>query len=241
MFLVLACSAGLLTPLVAADQPRQDAVPTSHTARQIEGWTVRIDDRLLQEPNVEIGKKALRYLENKLANIRVVVPPDRVQKLQKVTIVLDLTHGRLTSMQYHPSAGWLKAHGYATDLAKCVHLPRAADLPTTRNVREQPWCILHELSHAYHDQVLGFANPRIREAYESYKKSGRGERTLLVNGQRGRHYALTNEMEFFAEMTEAYFGVNDYFPFTRAELRESEPAIYALMQDIWERPGKDQP
>ena len=75
--------------------------------------------------------------------------------------------------------------------------------------------ILHELSHAYHDQVLGFDHPRIKEAYEAYKKSGRGEKVLLHDGTRTRHYALTNQMEFFAEMTESYFGSNDFFPFNR--------------------------
>ena len=194
---------------------------------------------MLQAPHEEIAKKALRFLENKLADIIVVVPKDRVKKLQAVTIVLDLSHGKLTSMQYHPSAGWLKGNGYSTDLAKCVHLPRAADLPTKRNINEQPWVILHELAHAYHDQVLGFDEPRIREAYENYKTSGHGEKTLLFNGKRVRHYALTNEKEFFAEMTEAYFGVNDFFPFTRAELRESEPEIFSLLRDIWDTPMKD--
>ena len=62
--------------------------------------------------------------------------------------------------------------------------------------------ILHELAHAYHDQVLGFDEPRIKEAYEKYKKSGRGDETLLYNGKRVKHYALTNHKEFFAEMTE---------------------------------------
>jgi len=139
-------------------------IPKSHTTRKIEGWHVRIDDRLLQAPNEEIGKKALRFLENKLADIIVVVPQDRVKKLQTVTIVLDLSHGKPTSMQHHPSAGWLKANGYSADLAKCVHLPRAADLPTKRNINEQPWVILHELAHAYHDQFLGFDEPHIVEA-----------------------------------------------------------------------------
>jgi len=235
---LLACG---LSAAGAADPPRKPSEPekpTSHTVRKLEGWTVRVDDRLLQEPNVALGTRALRFLENKLSDIEAVMPEDKVKKLQSVTIVLDLTHGKLGPMQYHPSAGWLKANGYSTDLAKCVHLPRAADLPTKRNINEQPWVILHELAHAYHDQVLGFGHSRIREAYENYRKSGRGEKTLLFNGKRGRHYALTNEKEFFAEMTEAYFGVNDFFPFTRAELRESEPEIYSLLRDIWEMPGK---
>ena len=114
----------------------------------------------------------------------MVVPANRLKKLQTVTIVLDLTHGKLTSMQYHPSTFGSKAHGYSTELAKCVHIPIAADLPTRRNVNEQPWVVLHELAHAYHDQVLGFGEPRIREAYEKYKKSGHGDKTLLYNGKR---------------------------------------------------------
>lgn len=74
------------------------------------------------------------------------------------------------------------------------------------------------------------------EAYQKYKKSGRGEKALLYNGKRVRHYALTDPKEFFAEMTEAYFGVNDLIPFNRAELKESEPEIYELLKTIWESP-----
>lgn len=222
-------------------KPADPSHPTSHTTRELEGWTIRLDDRLLEKENAELCRKALRFLENKLADIKVVVPADRVARLQKVVIVLDLEHGKLRSMQYHPSAGWLKGNGYAPDLAKCVHLPRAADLATKRNINEQPWVILHELAHAYHDQVLGFDEPRIREAYERFKKSGRGDKTLLFNGKRVKHYALTTPMEFFAEMTEAYFGVNDFFPFNRAELREAEPETFALLREIWEGPRKETP
>ncbi|OWK43170.1 sialate O-acetylesterase [Fimbriiglobus ruber] len=210
--------------------------PTSHTLKSIEGWTIRVDDRLLTEPDADLGARTLRFLESKLSDIKVVVPAYHVKKFQTVPIVLDLTHGHLSSMQYHPSADWLRANGYAADLAKCVHLPHAADVATPRNIREQPWSILHELAHAYHDQVLGFDEQRILEAYERYKKSGRGEKTLLYDGRRVPHYALTDHKEFFAEMTESYFGSNDFFPFNRAELKESEPEIYDLMVHIWESP-----
>ncbi len=39
-------------------------------------------------------------------------------------------------------------------------------------------------------------------------------------------------------MTEAYFGANDFFPFNRAELKESEPEIYELLAHVWEVPPK---
>ncbi len=243
---ILLCLLGIVcAPAIRADDPpkpaqpkekQEPAKPASHTDKKLEGWTIRVDDRLLKAPDDEIGTRALKFLENKLSDIKVVVPANKLKKLQVVTIVLDLTHGKLGPMQYHPDAGWLKGNGYSADLAKCVHLPRAADVATKRNINEQPWVILHELAHAYHDQVLGFDEPRVKEAYEKYKKSGRGEKALLYNGNRVKHYALTNHKEFFAEMTEAYFGVNDFFPFNRAELKESEPDIYELMSHVWDTP-----
>src|SRR5690349_14043899 len=69
--------------------------PTSRTVKMIEGWTVRVDDRLLKAPDDELGTRAMRFLENKLSDIKAVVPADKVKKLQTVTIVLDLTHGKL--------------------------------------------------------------------------------------------------------------------------------------------------
>jgi hypothetical protein len=226
---------------VPAKEEDEPAKPTSHTDRTIEGWTVRVDDRLLQPPNDALGARATRFLEAKLADIKAVVPEAPLKKLQAITIVLDLTHGKLESMQYHPDAGWLKANGYSPDLVKCVHIPRAADLPTRRNINEQPWVILHELAHGYHDQVLGFDEPRILEAYERYKKSGHGDSVLLFNGKHVRHYALTDNKEFFAEMTEAYFGANDFFPFNRGELLEAEPQIHKLLHEIWDAPPKGSP
>ena len=43
----------------------------------------------------QLGTRALRFLEGKLSDIKVVVPEDKLKKLQSVTIVLDLTHGKL--------------------------------------------------------------------------------------------------------------------------------------------------
>ncbi len=207
--------------------------PTSHTIRHVEGWTVRVDDRLLAPPNLALGARALRFLEYKLSDIRAVVAAGPLAKLQAVPIVLDLSHGKLRAMQYHPSADWLRENGYSTNLAKCVQIPAAADLATPRNINEQPWVVLHELAHAYHDQVLSFDDRRILQAYERFKKSGHGDAALLFDGTRVRHYGLTDRKEFFAKMSEAYFGQDDFFPFNRAELMTAEPEIFKLMRAIW--------
>ena len=205
----------------------------SCTVKKIHGWSVRVDDRLLKAPNDMLGSRALELLEAKLNDIQYVVSSDRLKKLKSITIVMDLTHGRLRAMQYHPSASWLEEHGYSKELAKCVHICDATDFARARQVNEQPWVVLHELAHAYHDQVLGFEEPRIVKAYERFKQSGHGDRVLLYDGTYTRHYALTDAKEFFAEFTAAYFGLNDFFPFNRAELKTTEPEIYALVGSIW--------
>jgi hypothetical protein len=216
-----------------ADEKLEPAKPTAHAERNVEGWNVRVDDRLLQPPNQELGARAIKALAAKLADINVVVGPDKLDKLHTVTIQLDLSNGGLKAMQYHPDVSWLAENGYDRKLVRCVHVPVAAELLEPEIVNVQPWCVLHELAHAYHDQILGFDEPRIREAYEKYKQSGHGDSVLFVAGGAVRHYALTDHKEFFAEMSESYFGSNDFFPFNRAELMTAEPDIYHLLLDIW--------
>lgn len=213
---------------LAADQP------TSRTEVVLEGFRILVDDRLLPGgPAEALGREALEFLRAKLVDIRIVMPPDKLAALREVTIVLDERCGDLGSMQYHPSADWLAEHGYPRSLARCVHLPRVADVATRRNVAEQPWVILHELAHAYHDQVLGFEDPRVLAAWEAFKAGGKGDEALLYDGSRVRHYGLTDQKEFFAEMTEAYFGTNDFAPFNRAELKTDLPELHALLEEIW--------
>jgi hypothetical protein len=46
------------------------------------------------------------------------------------------------------------------------------------------------------------------------------------------HYGLTDQKEFFAEMTECYFGSNDFYPFVTGELKQAEPELFVLLADI---------
>ncbi len=218
----------------AVARAQEPPLPTSHTRRDVEGWTVHIDQRLLEGPDKALGDHALRLLANRLYDIKLVLPADKVRRLQQVPIWIDRTHGKLRAAQYHPDAGWLKRHGYAEAMARCVHIPDAAEFAGPAHQRVQPWSVLHELAHAYHDQVLGFDDAAIRAAWERFKAGGKYEKALHISGKPVRHYALTNPMEFFAEMTEAYFGTNDFYPFNRAELKTAEPEIFALLARIWD-------
>jgi hypothetical protein len=44
---------------------------------------------------------------------------------------------------------------------------------------------------------------------------------------------MTNPQEYFAESTEAFFGRNDFFPFTRDELKKHDPGMFDLLGQLW--------
>ncbi|PQO35706.1 metallopeptidase [Blastopirellula marina] len=216
--------------LLAKDSP---ALPASHTIRNVEGWNVRVDDRLLTGEHKDKGERALKLLTARLVAIDVVMPEASLEKIRQVVIQLDLDYGKLTAMQYHPDKGWLKRNGYNEDLAKCVHIPSVDAFLSPYENHRMPWVVLHELAHAYHDQFLGFDNARIQSAWDKFKENQNYQSVLTSPGHLREHYALTNPKEFFAEMTEAYFGSNDFYPFVTGELKKDEPEVFALMQEMW--------
>src|SRR5215207_4827874 len=161
-------------PATAADAPAPvPPLPASHTTRQIEGWSVRVDDRLLQGEGAALGERAVKLLTARLVGISVVVPEASLARLREVPIQLDLTHGALTPMQYHPSAAWLRANGYSERLAGCVHIPDVRSFLSPFENHRQPWAVLHELAHAYHDRVLGFDDARVTAAWKKFRDGGR--------------------------------------------------------------------
>ncbi len=220
-----------------ANEPREKlrsnvAKDSDRIQRDIEGWAVSIDPMIFNEDNRSTGELALVALANHLQRVKFIVPEDRMAKLQELPIWIDWEHS-LSNMQYHPSEAWLKDNGHDARLAKRVHIPRAKQLLDRGQWAKHPYCILHELAHAYHDQVLGFDDPTIKDTFEQMKKEGIYEEVMLYTGQKVKHYALSNHKEYFAESTEAYFGVNDFYPFVRAELREHDPRMYRLLEVVW--------
>ena len=228
--ILLALLALVSAQTFAAENP---ALPTAHTKRDIEGWNVRVDDRLLRGDGAALGERALKLLTARLVAITIVVPDKSLAKLRAITIELDLDYGELKVMQYHPDAGWLKEHGYSEGLAKCAHIPNAEQFLSPYENHRMPWVVLHELAHGFHDQTIGFEDPRVIAVWKKFRDSGKYQSVLTSPGPMREHYGLTNQKEFFAEMTEAYFGSNDFYPFVTGELKQAEPETYALLAEIW--------
>jgi hypothetical protein len=205
--------------------------------RDVEGWKVHVEPALLEGEHRDEGARALAMLGNHLMRIKILLAPEPLARMQAMELWIEHSHPVLQSKQYHPSRDWLLEHGHDPRLERKVHIPRARDLLSREQMLKHPAVILHELAHAYHDQVLGFDHPEIVAAYEKARAAGIYENVLLYTGRRVKHYGLSNAKEYFAEATEAFFYRNDFYPFVRAELQEHDPEMCALLARLWQSEG----
>lgn len=201
--------------------------------RELEGWKVHVEPALLDGEHREEGAAALVMLANHLQRIKILIPAEPLARLQQVEFWIEHKHPVLQAKQYHPNRQWLIDNGHDPRLERKVHIPRAADLLSRAQMLKHPAVILHELAHAYHDQVLGFDHAEIVAAYERAKAAGAYQNVLTHTGRKAAHYGLSNAEEYFAEATEAYFYRNDFYPFVRAELQEHDPEMCALLGRLW--------
>lgn len=212
----------------AAEAPRYD--PTDrYEVRQIEGWTVRVNQELLAQP--ALCAQTLRVLEWQLFQISRVVPSNALARLRAIPVWVERAHPRHRCMCYHPSAQWLREHDMNPEKAGSIEIANATNFLAW--TLQQPWMVLHELAHGYHHQVLKHGHPELRAAYQRAVQSGTYQKVLHWDGRQVRHYALTNDEEYFAEGTEAFFGVNDFYPFVRAELQQHDPTLFELLSRLW--------
>ena len=232
MILAIALVSTALGPAVAGDDEKKFYDPI---VKKLEGWTIKVDPKLLEKEHKQFKAQVFAALANHLQRVKYILPEAKVKALQTLPIWLDYHYEPLGTMQYHPGATWLRANRHDPRLVKHVHIPRAKALLSRGQWAKHPYVILHELAHAYHDQVLsnGFDNEEVLGAYNEAKEKGIYEKVLLYTGRTVKHYGLTNQMEYFAECTEAYLGMNDFYPFVRAELNEHDPRMYQLLKKIW--------
>ena len=216
-----------------------DSLPVWHD-RVIEGWTLHINQRLLDE-EAEATAKAVELLRLQLQEIVRVVPAAAVVELRRVPLWFSPPYPGVTPRaEYHPGAGWLRDNGRDPAMVQGVEFTDIRDFE--RESRRMPNFTLHELAHAYHQRFLpgGFGHAALQAAYARAAAGGLYEQVEQRFGDgrsaQVRAYAMTNPMEYFAESSEAFFSTNDFFPFNARQLRQHDPEMFALLQTLWGLP-----
>jgi len=210
----------------------------NYDLREIEGWKVRLNKRFEKE-HPELCAETLALLRHQLYQITRMVPAPAVEKLRQIGVWVELDEPHHPCMCYHSDPGWLREHDMNPDKARCIEVANARNFLTW--TKQQPWMVFHELAHGYHHQFVegGYENADLATSLAAAKEEKLYDEVLHINGRKQKHYALTNQMEYFAEQSEAFFGTNDFFPFVRSELEHHDPRMFALLEKLWgTRPQK---
>lgn len=237
MFQVLASFVFITWLLASAAQGQATPHPghsfSDYKEQTIQGFHVLVNKELLEHKSE--ADEVLGELSAQLEKVVKTVPPKPLGRLRKVRFWVERDLVPNKAAVFRVSAEGLLKRGDNPAKAGGVEIANARNFVNWSH-QWQPWAALHELAHAYQFHVLGYNNQAVLGAYRQAMNRKLYAKVRFADGGEKEGYAATNEHEYFAELSEAYFGKNDFYPFTRDELKTYDPVGYRLMEQVWGRP-----
>jgi hypothetical protein len=162
----------------------------------------------------DLAEAVISQLYDDLTVVTDLLEPEVLEVLREVPIWIDA--------EENPESA-----GFYNNVGRWIGVP-SAEL-YLRHVETSPAFVLHELAHAWHDLALGFDDEDILAAYQNAM-----DLDLYAASPLGSpHYATTNELEYFAVLTEAWFWLDYDFPSNRAELLSHDPLGAEVVERAW--------
>lgn len=225
--------AGLVSVIVAAASNPASVryTPTSaYSVENIDGFSLFISPEAAKhEPKLQELRTELKA---QLLSISESLPASAIQKLRTTRIWIEWQVKNNSAAEFHLSKEWLADNNYNPDKFRSIEINNTSNF-ISWSASNQPSMLLHELAHAYLASTTQHNQQLVDSAYKSTVKSKRYENVAYADGQNTRAYALNNSNEYFAELTEAFFGRNDFYPFIRSDLEKHDPEGYDLMLLLW--------
>jgi hypothetical protein len=203
---------------------------TRYEIKDIEGWQVYLHKDLLPGGEKrDIGEPAIAKLTYGFRKVKQMVAEKPLKKLQAVKIWLEVDstngkHGRTSGYQYHPGAGWLKKMDFHPKKHRCVEFGNAASL-AKRSDFKTVQVMMHELAHAYHDQVLTFDD---KDVYAAHKRA-RAEDSKYPKKD---WVVRANHKEFYAGLVTRFYESEE----RRKELVDRDAVFEKKMTEYWHKP-----
>lgn len=219
-----------------AGRPRTEKA-SDYNGRDVRGFDVRVN-RELSEGDPSLLERVLTHLAADLDDVEHMVPPAAMTELRKTRIWVERQGNKASAygghgLCCHWSKGWLREHGILEEKAGGVEIINPTDYLTWR--RDQPFMLFHELAHAYQWRLPGL-DAQIDAAYRTAMRGHLYDavaRNSVPAGKPVKAYAATDSHEYFAELSEAYFALNDFYPYTRAQLAAHDPEGLKLIERVW--------
>lgn len=205
----------------------------------IKGQPILFEDDLVKRK--ELRKKVAEWITIDLRDLDLILPEKARDSIRHVAIWIDYTTEEMEDMSnvgavYYQNERWLLRVGWQPSKTDSIEIFNAMTYINLRGLNAGRM-VLHELSHAYEYQVISDKERNeLIKVYHSAKLSGRYAAVDYKGSlEKFPAYAMTNYHEYFAELTEAYYGENDYYPHNREQLKRHDPVGYAIVEKLWNR------
>jgi hypothetical protein len=203
--------------------------------REINGFHLLVNNTVLEKAKKsEDRRKPMEVLELELDLLVRAIPPRATTALRTIPVWVEWesrhanTSGAVAV--YYPGNTANQVFRYESleraVKSNCVEIVSMKYLCQEHQGEKHRCVLLHEFTHAVHHHLFGMDNPVIKAAYANAMSKG------LYEGV----YAATNEKEYFAEVSCAYFNYLNYRPETREELKKYDPVGYHMMELTWGTP-----
>lgn len=162
---------------------------------------------------------------------------DVLDSLRQIPFFIDWMTSISSPARFHASRNWLVNNGYILEKLNSIEISNVQSFLYFTELNS-PNLLLHEIAHLYHLTTLTVHYEPIYEAFVNARETGLYNSVDYYSGndiyvENREALATTDQLNYFAELTEAYFGVNDYFPHHREQLREHDPQGFAVIEEVW--------
>ena len=198
--------------------------------REVAGFTVLLNPMVAEQTT--LAEQLMESIELQISGLTAQLPASRMTELQKTFIWVELDDEPDKASIYHSSSDWIVASAGNKDKLGHIEIVNAGNFVKWSRDRQSS-ILLHEYIHAFHHKVLGVAHQAIIDAFEQAQLRRMYDQIEHSSGVVGPGYASLNPLEYFAEISEAYFVYNDYFPFNRTQLKAHDPIGHDLVEMLW--------
>jgi hypothetical protein len=209
----------------------------AYVERQAGRWTFHLE-RELVERNSDTAEQVMQRLAAKLEVTLGLFPAHARDRLRKLALFVlfgsqATAGGRDSGTEYFRSAD-PDFHPLLDPRWRSAVVIYSAKNYLWQNEHWAMQLLVHELAHAWHLEQWPEKQPQIVATWEKAKAAGLYRGVKDVNGNPvASAYAAHNQIEYFAELSCAYFWRGEYEPFDREALRRYDPPGFEMIERMW--------
>jgi hypothetical protein len=212
-------------------------VPSEYERIMLHNFEILISKYALQNYKSATDSALMILGEDLLSISNLKMKKSALDTLRGVRIFIDWDTGHPTLQLHSGDEDWLIQNGYIPEKVFQLEISNIRAYIQVRN-QNQPLVVMHEMAHGYHERLSDDTKKLIKDTYENALQNNLYQSVNYSHGD-GTYdynvtaYASTDEYEYFAEITTAYFGSCMFFPFNKKDLKKYDPAGYKLVKAIW--------